>query len=109
MSIFPWRVLSEVWKAPESILVWELVRIVRELDVPMRFLEHVDNLRFMIEFWDEMLGTLADLGFKIQWVSLSAASVGSPQRRRRIVMLAKRSSALAVKFGPALPRGASGV
>ena len=63
----------------------------------------------MTVFVHEMLSALADRGFKTQWVSLSAASVGSPQRRRRIFMLAKRGSALAVKFGPALPRGASGV
>ena len=90
----------------DSSLLWELFRIARKLVVPMLFLGNVNNLRFMTEFWGEMLGALADLGFQTQWVSLSAASVGSPQRRRRIFMLAKRGSALAVKFGPALPPGA---
>ena len=93
----------------ESTLVWEVLRIARDMGVLMIFMENVDNLRFMTDFWHALMGELAKLGFQIAWISLSAHHVGSPQRRRRVFLLAKRGSALAVPFGPALPRGPSGV
>jgi len=93
----------------ESTLVWEVLRIAQDIGVSMIFMENVDNLRFMTDFSHALMGELAKLGFQIAWISLSAHHVGSPQRRRRMFLLAKRGSALAVPFGPALPRGPSGV
>jgi site-specific DNA-cytosine methylase len=89
--------------------VWEVLRIAQDIGVSMIFMENVDNLRFMTDFSHAWTGELAKLDFQIAWISLSAHHVGSPQRRRRVFLLAKRGSALAAPFGPALPRWPSGV
>ena len=101
--------LKKSLEGSDSTLVFEVLRIAREMAVPMVFLENVDNFRFMREFWEAVFRELSGLGFQIEWASLSATHVGSPQRRRRIFLLARRDSAAAVPPAPALPRGPSGV
>ena len=59
--------------------------------------------------WEAMLSALSELGFKTQWVSLSVASVGSPQRRRGLFVIAKRGRSLAVMSPPVLAYEAAGV
>ena len=93
----------------ESTLVWEVCRLARDSGVLRIFLENVDNFRFMEQFWRAVLLELTELGFQIEWVSLSGTHVGSPQRRRRVFLLARRGAALLTPFGPSLPRGPSGV
>ena len=93
----------------ESTLVWEVLRIAREADINMIFFKNVDNFRFMTVFWKAVLCELLKLGFVTTWVSLSATHIGSPQRRRRVFMLARRGPGLETPIGPALPRRASGV
>jgi site-specific DNA-cytosine methylase len=93
----------------DSPLVFEVLRIACEMAVPMVFLENVDNFRFMREFWEAVFRELSGLGFQIEWASLSATHVGSPQRRRRIFLLARHDSAVAVPCAPPLPRRPSGV
>ena len=89
----------------ESTLVWEVVRLVRALGVPMLFLENVDHFRFMPKFWTPVLVELLNLGFQIRWISLSCTHIGSPQRRRRVFLLARRGEALLKPFAPLLHRG----
>ena len=93
----------------ESTLVWGVVRLARVLDVPMLFLENVDNFRFLGEFWEAVLVALMNLDFQIEWVSLSGTHAGSPQRRRRVFLLARRGEALLTPFAPPFARGLSGV
>ena len=90
-------------------LVWEVLRIAGEADVNMIFFDNVDAFRFMTEFWEAVLRDLLKLGFVTTWVSLSATHTGSPQRRRRVFLLARRGPGLETPKGPALPRRASGV
>ena len=84
------------WKrGPEgsdSPLVFEVLRIAREMAVPMVFLENVDNFRSVPEFWNAVFSELSSFGVHIQWAILSGTHVGSPQRRRRICVLARRDS-----------------
>ena len=93
----------------DSTLVWEVIRIAKESGVLRIFLENVNNIRFLEEFWKAVLSALTELGFQIEWVSLSGTHVGCPQRRRRVFFLARRGAALLTPFGPSLPRGPSGV
>ena len=93
----------------ESSLVWEVIRLARVLDVPMLFLENVDNFRFLGEFWEAVLVALMNLDFQIEWVSLCGTHAGSPQRRRRVFLLARRGKALSTPFAPPFAQGLSGV
>ena len=93
----------------ESSLVWEVIRLACVLDVPMLFLENVDNFRFLGEFWEAVLVALMNLDFQIEWVSLCGTDAGSPQRRRRVFLLARRGNALSTKFAPPFAQGLSGV
>jgi site-specific DNA-cytosine methylase len=92
----------------ESRLVFEVLRVAQEMGVPMVFLENVDNFRFMTPFRDRVFGAFSAVGFEIQWASLAGTNVGSPQRRRRIFLLARRNSSPIVPFGPPLPQGPLG-
>ena len=96
-------------KGSESSLVWEVIRLARVLDVPMLFLENVDNFRFLGEFWEAVLVALMNLDFQIEWVSLCGTHAGSPQRRRRVFLLARRGKALSTPFAPPFAQGLSGV
>ena len=89
----------------ESSLVWEVIRLARVLDVPMLFLENVDNFRFLGEFWEAVLVALMDLDFQIEWVSLCGTHAGSPQRRRRVFLLARRGKALSTPFALPVAQG----
>ena len=89
----------------ESSLVWEVIRLARVLDVPMLFLENVDNFRFLGEFWEAVLVALMNLDFQIEWVSLCGTDAGSPQRRRRVFLLARRGKALSTPFAPPVAQG----
>jgi len=93
-------------KGSESPLVFEVLRVAQEMGVPMVFLENVDNFRFMTQFRDAVFAAFSAVGFEIQWASLAGTNVGSPLKRRRIFLLARRDSALAVPFGPPLPQRA---
>ena len=74
----------------------------------MVFLENVDNFRFMTQFRDAVFAAFSAVGFEIQWASLAGTNVGSPQRRRRIFLLARRNLSPIVPFGPPLPQGPLG-
>ena len=93
----------------ESTLVWEVVCLARELGVPMLFLENDDNFRFMTDFWKAVVMELLALDFNILWVSLSGAHTGSPQRRRRVFLLARRNEASLTPLAPPFAQGLSGV
>ena len=88
--------------------MFEVLRVAQEMGVPMVFLENVDNFRFMTQFRDAVFAAFSAVGFEIQWASLAGTNVGSPQRRRRIFLLARRNSSPIVPFGPPLPQGPLG-
>lgn len=65
-----------------SGLFYELVRIVRELEPRFVLLENVAAL--LTRGIDDVLGTLASIGFDAEWHCLQAANFGAPHLRDRI-------------------------
>lgn len=77
----------------KGVLWWEIYRILDKKRPNYVFLENVDRLLkspasqrgrdFAI-----MLGSIADLGYAVEWRVINAAEYGFPQRRRRVFILA---------------------
>jgi len=94
-------------RGKESPLIWEAFRITDEVGIDMMFIENVDQLRFMTEFWTALLGEFRKRGFEVEWVSLNGFQIGSPQRRRRVFMLGRRGRALQTPLGVPSARAGS--
>ena len=69
-----------------SGLFYEAMRIVRVLGPKFVVLENVAAL--LTRGVDQVLGTLAALGYDAEWEIVSAASVGAPHRRDRVFIIA---------------------
>jgi site-specific DNA-cytosine methylase len=77
----------------QSSLVREVFRIIDGCtELKFVFLENVDNIRAMPEFWKPLLAAFCERGFSARWVSLEGRNVGCQQRRRRWFLLAVRGS-----------------
>lgn len=70
-----------------SGLWWEMLRVVREVGPRFVFVENVPGL--FVRGLDQVLGSLADLGFDAEWLVLSAADCGAPHLRKRVWILAR--------------------
>ncbi len=70
--------------------MWDAIQLCDTTACGFVFLENVDALRYQPASWQTLFSALAKRGFQVRWVSLSAGNVGSPQRRRRIFLLAVR-------------------
>ena len=68
-----------------SGLFYEAVRIIRELEPRVVVLENVAAL--LTRGMDDVLGTLASLGFDAEWDVLSAAAFGLPHYRERVFIV----------------------
>lgn len=68
----------------------DVARIIAEVNPTLVFLENVPAIRRL--GLDQVLGTLADLGFDAEWGVLGAADVGAPHIRRRWFCLAYTDS-----------------
>lgn len=68
-----------------SGLFYEAMRIVRVLGPKFVVLENVAAL--FTRGMDQVLGTLAALGYDAEWEIVSAASVGAPHRRDRVFII----------------------
>lgn len=76
---------------------------VRQLRPPRVLLENVRG--HLTKGFDEVLGTLAGLGYDCRWEVLRASDVGAPHRRERVFILAADTSgAGARRDGRAVPR-----
>jgi len=73
-----------------SCLFYEYMRIVRNLEPRIVVLENVAALR--TRGFDQVLGSLASLGYDAEWHCVSAASVGAPHKRDRMFILAYSQS-----------------
>ena len=73
-----------------SILVFEALRLADEVQCAWIFLENVSHIRGMPEVWRPLFQSLGSRGFNVQWCTLEASHVGSPQTRRRWFALARR-------------------
>lgn len=74
-------------KADPRWLWPEISRVIREVGPRYVLLENVRGLAR--HGLDEVLGTLASLGFDAEWDLFSAASVGAPHRRQRFFLAAQ--------------------
>jgi DNA (cytosine-5)-methyltransferase 1 len=91
-----------------SALFWELHRLVRDLrpawlvaeNVPGALTSHAGR------DWGAAVSELADLGYGVAWRVLDAANFGVAQRRRRVIVVARRAGADGL---PAAARAAGGV
>lgn len=71
----------------DSRWLWpEFARIIRELRPRYAIMENVPGL--FIRGFGDVLGDLADLGYDVEWQTVSAAAFGAPHLRRRIFVLA---------------------
>ena len=73
-----------------SGLFYELIRVVREMGPRYVLLENVSAL--LVRGIDDVLGTLASIGFDAEWHCVPAAAVGAPHIRDRVFILAYAQS-----------------
>jgi DNA (cytosine-5)-methyltransferase 1 len=73
-------------KGERSGLFYEFIRIVRGIRPQYLLLENVAAL--LVRGLDDVLGTLAALGYDCEWHCIPAAAIGAPHRRDRIFILA---------------------
>ena len=69
-----------------SGLFYELIRVVREMGPRYVLLENVSAL--LVRGIDDVLGTLASIGFDAEWHCIPAFSVGAPHIRDRVFVMA---------------------
>jgi len=69
-----------------SGLWWEFARCIRQIRPRLVLVENVGAL--LVRGIDEVLGTLASLGYDAEWYCIPAAAVGAPHIRDRIFILA---------------------
>lgn len=73
-----------------SGLWYEFARVIRDLRPRYVLVENVAAL--LVRGLDAVLGTLASFGYDAEWSLVSAASVGLPQARDRMFVVAYRDS-----------------
>jgi DNA (cytosine-5)-methyltransferase 1 len=76
-----------------SGLVFEVLRLIKELQPTFVFLENVPAIR--IRGGERVVKELAALGYDCRWDTLSASDVGAPHKRERWFLLGKRRESLA--------------
>ena len=81
-----------ILEGKRSSLWFEYARIVHESGARYVFAENVGALAR--RGLDVVLGTLADLGFDAEWLTLRASDVGAAHCRKRLFILAKRRDGL---------------
>ena len=83
----PWSVAGKRKGTEDERWIWpSIVRIVREVEPALVFVENVPGLyRHGLR---EVLSDLAALGFDAEWTNLRASDVGAPHRRERLFVLA---------------------
>lgn len=72
-----------------SGLWYEFARIIR--DVRPRFVLVENVAALLVRGLDDVLGTLASLGYDAEWSSVSACEMGAPHMRQRVFIVANRS------------------
>ena len=69
-----------------SGLWFEFARILREIRPRYVLVENVPGL--IIRGFDDVLGSLAEMGYDAEWEMLSACEVGAPHMRKRVFIVA---------------------
>lgn len=83
---------------PRNDLIREFTRFAEALRPKAIMLENVPGLANDPRF-EQLLGTLKELGYSLSWQVVDAADYGVPQRRHRLILLGLRGA-----NAPSLPR-----
>ena len=78
----------------KGVLWWEIYRLLMMMRPRFLFLENVDRLlksptRQRGRDFGVMLAALANLGYEVEWRVVNAADYGFPQKRRRVLLIAR--------------------
>jgi len=71
-------------KDPRSKLMWQFIRMVKEIQPRYFVIENVPGLLSFKDFFRLLLKSLEECGYVVRFNLLDAASYGVPQRRRRV-------------------------
>lgn len=83
----PWSVAGQRKGTADERWLWpDIVRIIREVDPRLVFLENVPGL--LRHGLSIVLEDLASLGFDAEWDSFRAGELGAPHKRERLFILA---------------------
>jgi DNA (cytosine-5)-methyltransferase 1 len=95
-----WQTEGKVIDAVRSQLIFEPVRIAREMDAKAVIIENVPGLCYhhARPILDELLANLSEAGYYTTWGVIDAASYGVPQHRKRLLVFGMRDRL------PTLPR-----
>lgn len=65
----------------------DTIRIIREVGPAFAFLENVPGL-LASDYFGEIIGKLAEIGYDVEWCVVSVAAFGAPHLRKRLWLLA---------------------
>lgn len=75
---------------PKSKLMFEFIRMVREISPKMFMIENVPGLLGFKDFFILLMESLEDCGYVVRFNKLDACSYGVPQHRKRIFIMGVR-------------------
>lgn len=92
----------------KGVLWWEVIRCVQALGPRVLILENVDRLLLSPagargNDFAQILASLRDEGYFVEWRVVNAADYGFPQKRRRVFIVAKRAPGIVGVFDEAFP------
>lgn len=86
---------------PRSKLMWEFIRMVKEIQPRYFVIENVRGLLSFKDFFQLLLKSLEKCGYVVRFNLLDCASYGVPQRRQRVLIDGARSDLNVVPTYPA--------
>ena len=94
---------------PRAHLLFEYVRLVRELGPHATIFENVPRLATVADgrIVDELSMALEGLGYRVSWAIVNAADYGVPQNRKRLIMVGLRTK-VPIDFPPPATHSAVG-
>lgn len=81
----------------------DTIRVIREIEPPMVFLENVPGLLGRHGYFGTVLGDLAEAGFDAEWDCISAEEVGAPHIRERLWLAASNPNRMQLRKQPDRP------
>lgn len=85
---------------PRSKLMFEFIRMTRELQPKIFYVENVPGLLSFKDFFHQLMGSFEKCGYAVRFLMLNAANYGVPQKRRRIFIQGVRKD---LGFLPTFP------
>jgi DNA (cytosine-5)-methyltransferase 1 len=77
---------------PRGELIFEFLRVVKEINPPLFLMENVPNLKAIADgrLMRDILGVIESMNYDVQWQILHAAEYGCAQKRQRLIFLGTR-------------------